>query len=422
MQHIDLPYGDGVLSFAIDEDPPVSVIRPRKVSLPPDAAAVVRDALAEPIGSPPLEALLRTEHTVALIVDDITRQTPAHLIMPPVLKLLHAAGVPRKAVRIVMALGTHRPLTDEEIRQKVGAAVAGAYFVSNTSCRKPEESVYLGHSAAGIPAWVHREVVAADVRIGIGMITPHMDAGFSGGGKIILPGVCGKATVEAFHRRQAEIAGNQLGRPDAPLRRDLEAFVAERIGLDFIVNAVLDSRGRLYRCVAGHFVEAHRRGVAFALEVYGATAPGRYPVVVANAYPAQIDLWQSTKALAAGELMTADGGTLILVAQCPEGNATHPLVAEYIGREPASLVQVLDTGRAEDPVACALAVPLSRIRQRAHLTLVSSGLTPDVADRMGAAFYTTVDEAIAAARERQGPEAAVGVLTHGGVTLPLVSG
>jgi nickel-dependent lactate racemase len=398
------------------------VIRPRDVTPAADAAEVVDNSLAGPIGSPQLEALVRPADTVAVIVDDTTRQTPAHRILPPVLEALHAAGVARNAVRIVMALGTHRPMTATEIRQKVGAAVAEAYPIRNTSCQNAEETVYLGRSAAGIPAWVHREVVSADVRIGIGMIAPHMDAGFSGGGKIILPGVCGSATVEAFHRRQATIAGNQLGRSDAPLRRDLEAFVAERIGLDFIVNAVLDSRGRLYRCVAGHFVEAHRKGVAFAREVYGAPVSGRYRVVVANAYPAQIDLWQSTKAIAAGELMTADGGTLILVARCPEGNATHPRIAEYIGREPASLVRSLEAGNAEDPVACALAVPLSRIRQRIELAVVSSGLTPDVADRMGAAIYATVEEALAAAWARHGPDAAVGVLTHGGVTLPLVDG
>jgi nickel-dependent lactate racemase len=420
MPRIDLPYGNGVLSVAIDADRPLSVIRPQTVSVPADAAAVVRNALADPIGCPPLDALVRPASTVAVIVDDITRQTPAHLILPPVLEALHAAGVPRSAVRIVMALGTHRPMTDEEIRQKIGVAAAEAYSISNTDCREAGECVYLGQSAAGIPAWVLREVVSADVRIGIGMITPHMDAGFSGGGKIILPGVCGEATVEAFHRRQAKIAGNQLGRSDAPLRRDLESFVDQRIGLDFIVNVVLDSRGRLYRCVAGHFVAAHRKGVAFACEVYGAPVPERYPVVITNAYPAQIDLWQSTKAIAAGELMTADAGTLILVAHCCEGNATHPLVAEYMGCDPTRLIQALEADRAEDKVACALAVPLSRMRQRVHLALVSSGLTPDVADRMGAAFYATVEEALDAALERHGPDAAVGVLTHGGVTLPLL--
>ncbi len=420
MPQIDLPYGNDVLSFAVDADLPLAVIRPQTVPLPADAAAVVRDALADPIGCPPLDAIVRPENTVAVIVDDITRQTPAHLVLPPVLEALHVAGVPRTAVRIVMALGTHRPMTADEIRQKIGAEIAAAYAIVNTDCRDTGASVYRGRSDAGIPAWVLKEVVSADVRIGIGMITPHMDAGFSGGGKIILPGVCGEATVEAFHRRQAKIAGNQLGRPDAPLRRDLEAFVDQRIGLEFIVNVALDARGRVYRCAAGHFIAAHRKGVEFAREVYGAPVPQRYPVVIANAYPAEIDLWQSTKAIAAGELMTADAGTLILVADCCEGNTTHPLVADYMGSDPTRLIQALDADSAEDPVACALAVPLSRMRQRVDLALVSSGLTPDVADRMGAALYATVEEALDAALKRQGPDAAVGVLTHGGVTLPLL--
>ena len=107
----------------------------------------------------------------------------------------------------------------------------------------------------------------------------------------------------------------------------LEEFVEERVGLDFIFNVVLDSEGSLYSCVAGHFIAAHRAGVAVAREVYGAPVPKLYPLVVSNAFPAQLDLWQSTKGIASGELMVRDGGTLILVTHCTEGNKTHPLLS-----------------------------------------------------------------------------------------------
>jgi nickel-dependent lactate racemase len=154
--------------------------------------------------------------------------------------------------------------------------------------------VYMGTSSRGIPAWIHRDVARADIRIGIGMIMPHLDAGYGGGAKIVLPGVCSQTTVEAFHCQMAAIATNQLGIENAALRLDLERFVNECVGLDFILNVILDRRGNLYRCVAGDAVAAHRAGIRFARRVYGVPVKERYPLVIANAYPHQVDLWQCT--------------------------------------------------------------------------------------------------------------------------------
>jgi len=312
-------------------------------------------------------------------------------------------------------------MTQAEIISKIGPDVAQTYNIVNTSCSNENETVYMGTSSSGIPAFLNRAVADADVRIGIGMITPHMDAGFSGGAKIILPGVCGTPTVEAFHSRQAEIQGNQLGIENAPLRLDLEAFVGERVGLDFIFNVVMDSQGSLYGCVAGHFVEAHRAGVVIAKEVYGTSVPKRYPLVISNAFPAQMDLWQSIKGIASGELMVRDGGTLILVTHCREGNKTHPLYPEYIGTELNDLLDLLKDGKAEDPVACALAAPICRVKQRIKVAVVSRGLEDEIAARMGFTHYDSIESALSAelavCRDKN---SCIGVLTHGGVSLPMI--
>ena len=420
MAQIDLPYGDGILSFEIDKGMLGEVVAPRLVETAPDAGAEIRYAMERPIGSPPLSELVRHGQKIALIIDDITRQTPTHLILPPILHRLERAGIEKEAISIVFALGTHRPMTESEIHKKVGSAIANEYHIVNVPCWDNAEMVYMGRSSNGIPAWVNRNVIDADLRIGIGMITPHMDAGFSGGGKIILPGVCSCRTVEAFHSRQAKVLENQLGAMDALLRRDLEAFVEERIGVDFILNVILDRKGLLHRCVSGHFVQAHRVGVDIAKTVYGSPVSRRYPVVISNAYPTQIDLWQSTKALASGEIMTDDGGTLILVTHCQEGNKTHPLFADYMGRDPEQLIHELESGRAEDIVACALAVPLSRMRRRIKFGLVSSGLSKADAEQMGFIYYDSVENAIKEELKTQSSHSAVAVLTHGGVTLPMI--
>ena len=420
MAQIDLPYGDGILSFEMVQGTLGEIVGPRLVEAAPDAETEIRYALERPIGSPPLTELVRRGQKVAIVIDDITRQTPTHLLLPPVLHCLESAGIEKEAISIVIALGTHRPMTESEIHKKVGSTIAKEYHIVNVPCWDNAEMVYMGRSSNGIPTWVNRNVVDADLRIGIGMITPHMDAGFSGGGKIILPGVCSCRTVEAFHMRQAKVSENQLGAVDAQLRRDLEAFVEERIGIDFILNVILDHKGRLYRSVSGHFVQAHRVGVDLAKTVYGSPVSKRYPVVITNAYPTQIDLWQSTKALASGEMMTDDGGALILVTHCEEGNNTHPLFADYLGRDPEDLIHELESGHAEDIVACALAVPLSRMRHRIKFGLVSSGLRKADAERMGFIYYDSVENAIKEELRTQDSHSAVAVLTHGGVTLPIM--
>ena len=416
---VELPFGEGNLSVAVDEERFGEVALPRKVDLPKSPERTVREALENPVGTPPLEAIVRPGERVAVIIDDITRETPTRLILPMVLEALGKGGVRREDVAIVIALGTHRPMTEREIDLKIGPRIARDYRIVNVPAWEEGRMVDAGVSSAGIPARLLEDVVAADRRIGIGMIVPHMDAGFGGGAKIILPGVCATETVEAFHARMATLSLNPFGMAEAPLRTDLEAFVGERIGLDFILNAVLDCDGALYRCVAGHFIHAHREGIRFTEAVYGAPVSRRHPVVVTGAFPHQIDLWQATKGLAGGDLMTEDGGTLILLAQCPEGVGPHPAFPDYIGRDPEDLQRRMMEESVGDPVAAAVAIAICRMRKRIRLSIISPGIDADVARRMGFSHHNSVEAAIAATP--RGAAGTVAFLPHGGVTLPLLN-
>jgi nickel-dependent lactate racemase len=190
--------------------------------------------------------------------------------------------------------------------------------------------------------------------------------------------------------------------------------------LDFIVNVILTRENGLYQCVAGHFIEAHRTGVRLSQDVYGVTVSKPYPLVIANAYPGQIDLWQSTKAIWAGERMTADGGTLILVTESQEGTSVYPFFPHYVGCDPDELKQELDAGEVKDPKAAATAICIGRMKRRIKFALVASGLNQQDADTMGFSYYETVEEAIAGELKGPGKNNAIGVLTHGGVTLPLM--
>jgi nickel-dependent lactate racemase len=167
-------------------------------------------------------------------------------------------------------------------------------------------------------------------------------------------------------------------------------------------------------------VQAHRAGVKFARQVYGVPVQRRYPLVIANSYPSDIDLWQSSKGLWSGEGLVEDGGALLLVTPCPEGINVHPLYADYMNRDPDELQRELDAGQAADPNACAGAIQIGRMKRRIRFGLVSTGLSRDDAARMGFAYYDTIADAIEAESRRAENGFAIGVMTHGGVTLPLL--
>jgi lactate racemase len=422
---LELPQSgrNGVLTVAIPSEWLGQVAVPRKVVPAASAEELVAAALGNPIGCPSLAHLVRPGNTVAVLVDDCTRHTPIQIMLPPVLYQLKSAGIAERDIRIVIALGTHRPMTADEIVAKLGADVAGSYAVVNVPSTVDAEFVYLGTSSIGIPAWVNRAVAEADVRIGLGMITPHLEAGFTGGCKIILPGVCSSRTVDTFHSISAFIPENQLGNVDTPLRRNLEQFVAERVPLDFIVNAIVTVDGHLYQCVAGHPVDAHRAGVKHARTVFGAPLRRRYPVVVANSYPYDMDWWQSAKGVWAGDWMTADGGTLVIVTAAPEGNSNYPLVPGYTGRDPDQVRQEITAGTATDAKQASAGAMFGNLRRRIEFALVSDGLSRLDADAMRMPWFATVEDAVRAAVAKLPPSeraGSVGVIPDAGIVLPLV--
>lgn len=423
MRTLVLKSGQSTRTIAVPDEWIGAVVEPRPVAVTAEAAAIVKAALSHPIGSALLGGLVQPDHEVAILVDDYTRKTPIEQMLPPVLEALRAARVPDEHIHMVIALGTHRPMTDAELAQKLGAEIAQRYDVINVPSTCADEFVYLGEASSGLPAYVNRAVAEADVRIGLGMITPHLDAGFSGGMKIILPGVCGSRTVDAFHRESAFIEQNQLGQIAAPLRQTLEQFVAERVPLTFIVNAIVTPDGQLVACVAGHPLHAHRAGVKHALAVFSAPAKQRYPIVVVNCYPYDIDLWQSVKGIWAGDLITDDGGTLIAVTAAPEGNSTYPLVPGYIGRDADELKREIETGAALDEKQAATGAMFHTLLRRIRLVLVSDGLTADDARAMGIDTYRSVEAAIAAEIDRLPIGArtgAIGFVPQAGIVLPMI--
>lgn len=415
-----MPYGQNEISFTIPFNSLVAILRPTfsmKVNNPLEEIIY---ALEHPVGCPPLKDLISPGKNVVLLCDDNTRLTPANLIVPIILRELASGGVRKENIKILMALGTHRPMTLGELQQKLGAEVLGQVEVINHDFRNPMALYDFGLTANGTPVKVNRLVLEADVVIGIGSIVPHHIPGYSGGAKIVQPGICGEDTTAATHLLSVRTRRNMLGVVENKVREEMEV-IADRAGVKYIFNTVLDPQGRVVKAFFGDIRQAFRAGVEISRQVYGIPAPGRTPIVLASSHPCDIEFWQAHKTLYPCDMLVEEGGTIIIVTPCPEGVAvTHPEMLEFAGQSPEDIDAQIEEGIIKDKVAGALALAWAKVRQHAEVCLVSDGIKAEVAAKLGFKHADTVEEALDRAWARLGKGAGVTVLTHGADTLPLL--
>ncbi len=419
---VTFPYG-GASSFSVrlDEANLGEVIRPQAVTPVADEDAAIAAALDAPLGTPRLEESVAPGSRVLILSDDNTRPTPVRRILPHVLARLQRAGVLERDIRILIASGTHRLMTEEEIRAKVGADIVARIRTDCHRCHDQASLYHAGTSREGIEVWLNRALREADFVLGIGNVVPHPHPGWSGGAKILFPGVAGAQTVAAFHLVGTDDPTNYLGRDDAPARRALESL-AESAGLKFIINTVLTSDHRLYAIYCGHRRQAQAAAQRASRAVYGVPVQRRYDVVISNSYPAYLEFWQAGKGIFSADLILRPGGTVILTTPCPEGiGATHPKQAEYLALEPAEMLRRIAAGEIEDPIAAAVCVKVRHAMGRVRVSMVSEGLSAAEVRAMGFQPFPDVDAALADALARYGREARAAIITHGGETVPYMA-
>ena len=278
---VSIPFGDGEVLVDLRNADVVAVCGIARYPAVDDIEARVAEAIAAPIGVPRLREMARGARRVAIVSDDATRPTPVADILPPILGELRASGVPDDAITIVMANGSHRLMTANEIEQKLGPGVARRFKVVNHDYRAPD-LVDFGCTPSGVPIHVNKEIADADFVIGLGSIVPHRYCGWSGGAKIIQPGVCGEETTVATHLMITRDPSVRLGNVENVVRHEMEE-VAARAGLRFIVNVILNADCQVVGIVAGHPVAAHRSGVSKALEVCGTRIREKADLVIGRA-------------------------------------------------------------------------------------------------------------------------------------------
>lgn len=413
---VNLKYGREVLKVQIRTKGSVKILKPKELQSLKDIDQSIKELLHRPTGTEPLHKLVERGSRVALLVSDVTRPCPTSMILPSLILELRNAGVEKEDITIFFANGLHRPQTAQEAEAILGRDFLGQVKTVNHDGRDSSRLSDCGRTRRGTRLQVNSQVLDCDFRIGIANIDVHYFAGYSGGGKSILPGVCGEETITRNHSLMLEPTSKSGVADGNPVRMDIEE-AAGKAGLHFIVNPVLNEKREIVDLAVGDFVNAHRKGVETNDMMYKVKTGRLADIVLASVggYPKDLNLYQAQKGLDNAFLSVREGGTVILLAECPEG----------LGDE--TFRDWLTSAEAPDDVIARLklgfvlgghkAYAIARLAKKANTILVSK-LKPLEIKSAFARPAATADEALRMAFEDHGVDAEVTVMPYAGSTLP----
>ena len=428
-----VPFDRGELAFELPAGWRGTVVESKTVPPIDNVPAAVAAALAAPTNSPPLRELARQGDTVCIVFTDITRASPDHLLVPPILAELEAAGVRDEDVTLLCGIGLHRPSTEEEKVVKLGRDVVDRYRVIDHEPLNPAALVDLGTTESGIPLSVNKLAYEADLLIATGIVEPHQYAGYSGGRKTLAVGAAGEAMIAYTHGPQMiDHPGTRLGRVEGNPFHEAIDEAARRAGLRFIVNVVQDDQKRVVHVRAGEPQAAFQELVARARELYEVPVPQQYDVAVAGVgYPKDANLYQASRAASylffAPLPVVKPGGIIIVPAPCSEGAGEGVGEQRFLKamQEAPTVSDVLDDARRNGyPPGQQRAFVMAKVLEENDVVFVGSADPALIesakflaAPTMEAAFEMVVDR-LGEGGRREGLD--VLVVPHALLTLPIV--
>ncbi len=379
----------------------------------------ISEELKKPVASKPLSELIKLGMKVVIIVDDLTRPTPQKEILPILLKEINKAGVKDSDISIIIALGTHRYMEQDEIIERFGKSIFNRVSIKNNKWKDKDIFIDLGKTERGISVIVNREVYEADFVISVGLIATHDLAGWSGGYKMIQPGVCSWDTTLETHILAGR--GNlieNLANEENEIRREIES-VGKKVGLDFIINVVMDSKDNLLKFVCGDPIKAHREGVKFIKPIYVRKIPELADIVITNAYPADLDYWQGVKPLLLAQKGIKPNGTVILIGDFPEGiSPTHPEYEKFGTKSFEDVDHLFCTGEIKDSVCAGALMLHSKCIERTKVICISNGLSKKQKECLNFIHTESIEEGIKIAFNQQGIDSKIGIIEYGGDVIP----
>jgi len=315
-------FGKNGINVSIPGNHDCTILESKAIRPLPDVEKALADCLDAPHGCPPLSALAARKARVAIVVCDITRPAPNRVTLPPVLERLHRAGVRKDGIIILIATGLHRVATLDEVEQLVGREIAQDYRIISNDAKGSCQHKDLGVTNGGIPILIHREFVDADLRITLGLIEQHIMAGFSGGRKLVAPGVAAEKTIKAIHspKFMRDIRACEGSIDDNPMHAEL-LDIARRAKHDFILDVTLTRSRQISGVFAGNPETAHKAGVQFLLEscLVQVDRPADLVVTSAAGYPLDLTFYQAIKAITSAQQVAKRGGRILVISECAEG-------------------------------------------------------------------------------------------------------
>ena len=418
---IDLQYGRTGMVVDLPEEG-TTVIEPTYLPGLPDQTGALITAMRNPIGTAPLRQLVRADQTVAISVCDVTRPMPSATVLPALLGEL--SHVPREQISIMIAAGTHRATTPEELDEMLGVEVARNYLVVNHDAFDDNGLVHVGDTTGGIPIWLNKRWVESDVRITTGFVEPHFFAGFSGGPKMVAPGLAGFKSIIRLHgpamvSHPKSVWGIIDGNPIQ------EAFrqIVTQTGVDFSVDVTINRAREITSVYAGELLAVHKAacGVSKRASMRGVKEPFDVVVTTNSGYPLDLNMYQAIKGISAAAQVVREGGTIISAAECSDGIPDHGEYRKILAEAdtPEGLLELVNTPGFDRHDQWQIQAH-AQILLKARVLLKSSYLSPEQVRAGHLEPIEDVEEAVAEALERHGPGSSLCVLPEGPQTIPFL--
>lgn len=414
---VQLDYGKQGLEVELPDANVVGVLDLTPAPPVANGDAAVRAAIASPIGTRPLAEVAKGRRNACIVVCDITRPVPNHIILPPILDTLAQAGIGRERVTILIATGTHRPNIGAELDIILGPEIARSSHIVNHVCTDRDMLRRFRTTENGVPVWLNRTYTDADVKITVGLIEPHFMAGYSGGRKLVMPGIAGLETVQAWHSpRFLEHPNATNGIVEGNPVHDENTRIARLCPPDMMVDVTLDGEKRITGVFAGDMEAAWATGVEFVRRQVAATIPEPADIVITSGagFPLDQTFYQAVKGMVGALPVARPGGDIIIAASCAEGiggpDFTRTLLetqdlAELMTRmQSPGWEYVPDQWQVEE---------LARAVRQNTVRLVCDGIAPGVAQNLFVAPALSVEDAVRAARDKHGADASIAVIPRG---------
>lgn len=423
---VRVPYGDSFMECNVPDGNLIGILEPSFPEPVAQAPQTVRDSLDMPIGAPALGDAVSSTMKISIIIDDNTRPTPTAMMLSVIYEKLKEMAVPDRNINVVIAYGAHRKHSEEETKSIIGEELFHKVTIIHHDATDRRLLVRLGETRRGTPVLINRAVAEADFRILTGSVKPHNQAGYTGGGKAIVPGTAGIETIMANHNPQA--VGHKcsvLGVLDGnPIREDIEEVVNRFLGPCFLVNVILNPSKKVVASVAGHPIMAHRKAVSLLESMCRVNAPGPADVVVVGcADPVGQNLYQSMNALTVPVRITKPvvkrGGYIIVASRCRLGvghlHFKQLVTQSHSPEELLANVTMPLRGTVLDRYAAQI---WAQTLTYANVIVVTEGVDAQTLRRMHVAHAYTIDEALNACRRALGPDMSVLVIPDAPYVVP----